>query len=77
VEQVDQSQFLLEGRYHVQSKKWWGGLGVTAGAKVKVKAAVICACKVAVEEPDIEMKERLKVRLKIATHKSRIRMNVR
>jgi len=77
VEQVDQSQFLLGGRYHVQSKKWWESLGLTAGTKVKVKVVVILACKAAVEGPDIGMKERLNVRLKMATHKSRTSINVR
>jgi hypothetical protein len=76
---VDQFQFLVEGRYHVQSRKWWGGLGVgvPVAAKVKERAAVTGAYKAAVEGPDIGMKARLKVHLKIATHKSRNEINVR
>jgi hypothetical protein len=77
VEQVDQFQFLVVGWYHIQSKKWWKGLGVLVAAKVKVRAAVTGTYKAAVEGPDIGMKVRLKVHLKIATHKSRTRINVR
>jgi hypothetical protein len=75
VEQVDQFQFLVEGWYHIQSRKWWGGLGV--GVPVKERAAVTGTYKAAVEGPDIGMKARLKVHLKIATHKSRNEINVR
>jgi len=50
---------------------------LTAGTKVKVKVVVILACKAAVEGLDIGMKERLNVRLKMATHKSRTSINVR
>ena len=77
MEQVEQFQFLVVGQYHIQSKKWWEGLGVPVAVKVKVRAAVTGAYKAAVEGLDIGMKVRLKVHLKIATHKSRTRINVR